>query len=115
MKELINIHERAQKIVYKNFKLLFHELFIGDNSLNIHHRNLAKVETNIFKVKYGLSPEPMNDVSEFIEKPYSLRTTSHFRWRKIRTIKYGIETPSYLGPKLWNFVPNNYKKLLNHL
>ena len=53
MKELINIHERALKIVYKNFKLLFHELFIGDNSLNIHHRNLAEVETEIFKVKYG--------------------------------------------------------------
>ena len=53
----------------------------------------------------------MNDVFEFIEKPYSLRTTSHFRSRKIRTTKYGIETPSYLGPKLWNLVPNEYKTI----
>ena len=51
----------------------------------------------------------MNDVFEFIGKPYSLRTTSHFKLRKIRTTKYGIETPSYLGPKLWNFVQNEYK------
>ena len=50
----------------------------------------------------------MNDVFEFIEKPYSLRKTSHFRSRKIRTTKYGIETP-YLGHKLWNVVPNEYK------
>ena len=52
----------------------------------------------------------MNDVFDFIEKPYSLRTTSHFRSRKIRTTKYGIETP-YLGPKLWSLVPNEYKTI----
>ena len=57
------------------------------------------------------SPELMNDVFEFIEKPYSPRTTSHFRSRKIHTTKYGIETPSYPGPKLWNFAPNEYKTI----
>ena len=53
----------------------------------------------------------MNDILEFIEKPYSLRKTSHFRPRKIRTTKYGIETPSYLDPKLSNLVPNEYKTI----
>ena len=53
----------------------------------------------------------MNGVFEFIEKPYSLRTTLHFRSRMIRTTKYGIETPSYLGPKLLNLVPNEYKTI----
>ena len=67
--------------------------------------------TEILKIKNGLLPELMNDFFEFIEKPYSLRTTSHFRSRKIRTTKYGTETPSYLGPKLWNLVPNEYKTI----
>ena len=53
----------------------------------------------------------MKDIFEFIEKPYSLRATSHFSSRKIRTTKYGIETPSYLGHKLWNLVPNEYKTI----
>ena len=35
----------------------------------------------------------------------------HFRSRKIRTTKYGIETPSYIGPKLWNLVPNEDKTI----
>ena len=81
--------------------------------MNNDHRNLQKLETEIFKVKNGLSPELMNDVFEFIEKPYFLRKTSHFWSRKIRTSKYGIETP-YLGPKLWNLIHRNIK-LLNHL
>ena len=67
--------------------------------------------TEILKVKNGLSPVLMNDVFEFIEKPYSLRIPSHIRSRKIRTTKYGMETPSYLGPKLWNLVPNDYKTI----
>ena len=79
--------------------------------MNIHHRNLQKLMTEIFKVKGGLSPELVNDVFEFIKKPYSLWTTLHFRSRKIRTVKYGIETPSYLGPKLWNLVANEYKTI----
>ena len=66
--------------------------------------------TAIFKVKNELPPELMNDVFEFIEKPSSLRTTSHFRSRKIHTTKCGIETP-YLGPMLCNLVPNEYKTI----
>ena len=45
--------------------------------MNIYHRNLKKLVTEIFKNKNGLSPELMNDVFKFIEKPYSLQTTSH--------------------------------------
>ena len=106
-----HIHERAVRIVYKDFNSSFQELLIEDNSLNIHHRNLQKLVTEILKVKNGLSPELMNDVFEFIEKPYSLRTTSHFKSRKILTTKYGIETPCYLCSKVWNLVPNEYKTI----
>ena len=53
----------------------------------------------------------MNNVFEFIEKPYSLRANSHLRSGKIRITKYCIETPFYLGPKLWNLVPNEYKTI----
>ena len=99
LNERINhIHERALRIVYKDFNSSFQELLTEDNSLNIRHRNLQKLVTEIFKVKNGLSPELTNDVFEFMEKPYSLRATSHFRSRTIRTTRYGIETPSYLGP-----------------
>ena len=55
-----HVHEGAARIVYKNFKLLFQELLIEDNSFNIHHRNLQKLVTEIFKVKNGLSPELIN-------------------------------------------------------
>ena len=111
LNERINhIHERALRIVYKDFNSSFQELLIEDNALNIHHRNLQKLVTEIFRVKNGLSPQLMSDVFNFIEKPYFLRITSHFRSRRIPTTNYGIETP-YLGPKLWNLPPNEYKTI----
>ena len=53
----------------------------------------------------------MNDVFEFVGKPYSQRLTSHFRSRKSCTAKYSIETPSYIDLKLWKLVPNEYKTI----
>ena len=47
------IHERALRIVYKDFNLSFQQLLTEDNSLNIHHRNQQKLVTENFKVKNG--------------------------------------------------------------
>ena len=38
-----HIHERVLRIVYRDFKLSFQELYIEDNSVNIHHRNMTKL------------------------------------------------------------------------
>ena len=52
-----HIHERALRIVYKDFNSSFQELLIENNVLNIHHRNLQKLVTEILKLKiaYHLS------------------------------------------------------------
>ena len=43
--------------------------------------------------------------------PYSLRTNLYFSSGKICATKYGIKTPSCVGPKLWNLVPSKYKTI----
>ena len=82
--------------------------------MNIHHRNLQRIVTKIFKVKNGLSTELMNNVLKFIKKPYSLQAISQFRYKRNRTTKYDI-TPSYLGPQLRNFVLLNEDKIIASL
>ena len=97
--ERINhVHERALRTVYKDFHSSFQELLIEDNSLNIHHRNLQKLVTEIFKVKNGLSPELM-----FLSLPKN--HTPHGQHRiSCRGISVQqnicIETPSYSGPQI---------------
>ena len=63
LNERINhIHEKALRIVYKNFNSPFQELLIENDSLKIYHRGLQKLVTDIFKIKNGSSPELMNAV-----------------------------------------------------
>ena len=37
--------------------------------------------------------------------PYNLRQDVCFRSYNVKTVLYGTETLSYLGPKIWNLVP----------
>ena len=79
LNERINhTHKRALRVVYMDFKSSFHDFLTAGNSLNIHHKNLQKFVTEVFKVKNSLSPKLMN-VFEFFEKPYSLQTNFEFQ------------------------------------
>ena len=41
---------------------------------------------------------------------FSSLSKNHTPYKQLRiSAKYGIETLSYLGPRLWNLVPNEYK------
>ena len=45
------LHERALRSVYKDHYLMFGELLRKDNSFCIHHHNLQKLATEMYKVK----------------------------------------------------------------
>ena len=48
------LHERALRLVYKDPHLTFEELLRKDNSFCIHHRNLQKLATEMYKVRNTL-------------------------------------------------------------
>ena len=62
--------------------------------MNIHHRNLQKLMTEIFKVKTILPTK--NFPFQVVEDPCN---------------KIWHRNTSYLGPKLWNLVPNESKTI----
>ena len=63
------LHERALRVVYKDFASSFEELLRRDSSTTLHQRNLQKLMTEIFKVKTGIAIELMKDVFEFADVP----------------------------------------------
>ena len=44
-----------------------------------------------------------------IESPYSLRNELRFKSRNIRTVRYGIETAAFVGPRIWSYISNELK------
>ena len=66
--------------------------------------------TEIYKVKNGMAPEIMKDIFDLENPSYNLRSScNQLRRENIKTVHYGLHSVRYLGPKLWEFVPNNIK------
>ena len=53
----------------------------------------------------------MTDVFEIKEPHYNLRSeASHFKTEEVKSTYYGIQSVQYLGPKMWNIVPQNVRE-----
>ena len=103
------LHLRALRLVYKDNTSSFQELLTMDNSFTIHHRNLQKLATEMYKVKNNMSPSFMNSMFPLASNIYNLRNNQDFKTDNIRTVSYGSETIAYRGPKTWALVPQNIK------
>ena len=103
------LHERGLRLVYKDSHLTFEELLRKDNSFTIHHRNLQKLATEMFKISNNLAPPLMSTIFPERDIPYNLRNKNPFSSQNVHTVFYGTETVSFRGPKTWALVPDEIK------
>ena len=100
-----NIHERALRIVYKDFVSTFAELLNKDNSFTIHERNIQDLGIELYKVANGLSPVIMSQVFPLKDNiRYPLENM--FKTRNVKSVRYGAETLAHLDPKIWSIIPS---------
>ena len=104
------LHERALRIVYRNNKLTFQELLEKDGSVSIHHKNLQRLATEMYKIKNHLSPLPMQELFTEKNNKHDLRNKRSWGSYNVRTVSYGTETIRYRGPKIWEIVPIEIKE-----
>ena len=104
------IHCRALRIVYRDHKSSFDELLAKDKSFTIHERNIQTLCIELYKVAYGIAPEIMRLV--FPTRPHVKYPWENiFQTFNVRTVYWGTESLSHLGPKIWSLVPLSIKKL----
>ena len=100
------IHERALRIVYRDYESSFDELLEQDKSLRFHHRNIHQVAIEMFKVKHGLSPPFMKDIFEVTDS----NNKTDFRRPNVNSVKKGCRSLRSFGPIVWNtMLPENCK------
>ena len=105
-----SLHERASKITYSDRSSSFEDLLKKDNSVSIHHRNIQALATEMFKVKNNIAPEIMKELFAPKMSSYDLRNNNSFKRRRVKSVWHGTELVSYLGPKIWDLVPNEIKE-----
>ena len=104
------LQERALRIVYQDNVSSFEELLKKDNSARVHQRNLKTLATEIYKIKNNLSPQIIQDIFPQEKKIYTLRNKNHLTLSNSKSVSYGIESLRYLGPKIWNMLPDKLKQ-----
>ena len=60
--------------------------------------------TEMFKIHQGLSPEILREIFVHKTSSYNLRRNDTFKKRKVHSIYHGIESLSFLDPKIWDLV-----------
>ena len=91
------LHERALRIVHNNHFSSFEELLPKNKSVTVHQRNLQTFATEIHKI---LSPDIMQDVFEIKSNNHNTRNAPEFSSKNIKTVRYGLQTISYMVPKI---------------
>ena len=118
------LHERALRIAYNDYTSSFETLLDNDFSVTIHQKNLRCLATEMFKIKNKLSPPFICDLIQESTSKYNTRshcsiTESENEVKtekknvmfvhKVKKVKSGIETFSFIGPKIWNTLPEEFK------
>ena len=113
-RKINRLHERSLRIIYNDKQSSFIELLEKDNSVSIHQRNLQVIAIEMFKVSNGLLPVLMNDIFKRRgEQTYNLRKHSQFYRPQVNSVYNGTESVSFLGPIIWDLVPNELKDIGN--
>ena len=102
-------HERALRIVYHDKTSNFTELLQKDSAVTLHQRNLQVLATEVYKVKMGLAPQLVKQLFPLSTHVYNFRSTYEFKLENVKTVHYGPESLSFLGPKIWELAPLEIK------
>ena len=104
------LHERCLRLICNNKCSFFKELLVKDNFVSIHHKNTHTLAIEMFKVYTKTSPEIMQEGFQVKDQGhYFLRNLRDFVIPTVKSVNYGLDSMRFLGPKIWESLPNNVK------
>ena len=107
--KLEQIQERALRILFADYNSSYLELLNRAGTTTLLIQRLRLIALAVFKSLHGLNPPCLNDMFTPKYVPYQLRDSSLLEQSRCRTTTYGLRSISYIGAKLWNDLPNDFK------
>ena len=66
----------------------------------------------MYEILNGLFPDILQDIFETKSNYYNTRNAPVFSARNIKTVRYGLQTISYMTPKIWDLAPKEMKQVI---
>ena len=99
------------QVVNKDYFSSFEELLSKDKFVTVHERNLQMLVTEMYKILNYVSPEVTKNIFKTKPNYYNTLNALIFSKRNVKTVRYGLQTMSYMGPKIWDLVPKEMKRV----
>ena len=100
--------EDVNSVVTRNHLM---KSFSKRNSVIINHKDNQPLAIEMFKVKQKLCPEITSETfMERTNNQYNLQNRLDFIAFHVISVYHRRENTTYLGPKIWNIVPEQLKQ-----
>ena len=97
--------------MYSDKSSSYKKLLERDGSVSIYREYVQAFAIEMFKNLNGMSLEMTKDLFvQRIENHYNVRDVNDFNIPYIRTVYHGIESLSYSERKVWDIVPERFRK-----
>ena len=104
--------ERCLLIIYNDKQLSFSELLEKGGFVSIHMRNIQYLAIEMFCISRNISLPIMNDIfKQKDNSQYNLRQISEFSRLLVKSVHHGSESVSFLGPKIWDMLLDDYRDI----
>ena len=108
--KLEKIQERALRILFTDYDSSYKELLGKAGTTTLLIQRLRLIALTVFKSLHGLNPPCLNDLFTPKSVPYEMRDSSLLEQSRCRTTQFGLRSISYIGAKLWNDLPKDFKE-----
>ena len=105
------IQKRALRFLLDDNDSSYEELLVNTNNHFVSVKRLKVLCTEIYKTLKNLNPPYMRDIFQFVEnnRPVRSYNLNNLSFPKKRSHRFGTNSLTALGPKIWNNLPAHMK------
>ena len=109
-------HKRAIRFVFRDKYTSYSKLLNALGLSSLKQQRLIKITLSIFNaVHNSLAPKCIQDlIVHWKNASYNLRGDYILSLPKPKSTTYGLNSVRYIGPKLWNSIPNMFRNITNY-
>ena len=110
LSKLENIQKRALRFVLNDYESDYNDLLTKADVPGIKIMTLRQLAIEMCKSVTKINPEYLNELFLLKQCTYNLRKVSVLERPKVNTTQFGLKSFKSYGSKIWNLLPNSYKK-----
>ena len=109
MHKIEKVQERALRFLHNDHASSYNDLLLKSQRCTMHVHRLRAISIEIFKTLNSLNPSFMKDIFQVRSSNYSSRNPNNLAHYRPNQVTFGTHSLKFLGPQIWNCLPNELK------